>query len=210
MLNLIELKALLEQIGTTLGIIFQEANVAGITRVFRARLYGLAVRGMTGEGSILGDVRRLVQTAVEDAYYAGLAESGIGEEDVGPEEKRKANELVATQLAYVTDFCKAVRESRDDRALQRNILDNRIDIWARSIEAAGEVGRADGAANEMVTWKWGPTEEHCKDCKQLNGQKHRRKWFADRGFWPRRPGASMECGGYNCQCELIAVGRKNG
>lgn len=161
----------------------------------------MAVLGFTTSGSILADARRLVKDAVADAYIEGLKEGGIPADEMTDDDALMIVELSTTQLEYVTDFVKAIRAARDDKAAQRDILDNRINLWTQSIEAAGAQGLASAKSNEMVQWKYGETE-HCETCERLNGQKHRRKWFADRNYFPQKPGAAMECGGYNCQCEL--------
>jgi hypothetical protein len=56
--------------------------------------------------------------------------------------------------------------------------------------------------NQMLTWQYGDTD-HCKTCEELNGQKHRASWYLNRDYIPRKPGASMECHGFRCQCSLI-------
>lgn len=55
---------------------------------------------------------------------------------------------------------------------------------------------------QMLTWRLGQTEVHCSDCKKLDGQRHRASWYIGKNFIPRQPGAGMECGGYNCDCQL--------
>lgn len=161
----------------------------------------LATLGFISDSSILADVRRTVKDAVADAYIEGLAEGGIPADEMSDDDALMIVELSYQQLDYVTDFVRAIRDAKDDKALQRDILDNRIDLWIRSIEAAGAQGLASAKSNEMVTWHYGDTE-HCETCLRLNGQRHRRKWFASRNYFPRTPGAALECGGYRCMCSL--------
>lgn len=158
--------------------------------------------GFVSDSSILGDTRRLIKDGVADAYIEGLKEGGIPADEMSDDDALMIVELSSNQLEYVTDFVRAIRDAKGDKQAQRDILDNRIDLWAASIEAAGMQGLASANANEMVTWKLGKTEEHCATCQKLNGQTHRRKWFADRNYFPRTPGADLECGGYNCDCSL--------
>ncbi len=147
-------------------------------------------------------MRHLVKQAVEDAYFEGLKEGGISPDEMDEEDAQNIVQLNLTQQDYITAFVRSIREARDDRAAQRDILDNRIDLWTASIAAAGQAGLNSAKANEMVVWRLGATEEHCSTCNQLNGQSHRRKWFVSKNYLPRTPGAALECGGFKCQCTL--------
>lgn len=179
-----------------------EKSIASVARKFQAQLRGLTIISMTGGGSILADVRQAVKDGIENAYIEGMIEGGLTPDDVTADDAQMIDELNLTQQDFVTDFVKAIRQAQGDKAAQRDILDNRIPLWTASIEAAGMQGLASAKKNEMVTWHLGATEEHCKTCNQLNGQSHRRSWFASRNYFPQTPGASLECGGFNCQCTL--------
>ena len=182
-----------------------QRSIASVARKFHGDLRGLATLGFFSTDSILGAVRATVKQAVEDAYIEGLVEGGVTIDEMDAEDALSIVELNTAQQDHVTDFCRAVRAAKDDKAAQRDILDNRVNLWTASIEAAGAAGLASARKNEMVTWHLGPTEEHCSTCASLNGKSHRRKWFASRDYFPRKPGAAMECGGYKCQCTLEAA-----
>jgi hypothetical protein len=190
----------LEDMAFIVGV--TEKSIASVARKFHADLRNLATLGFVSSGSILADTRAAVRGAVEDAYIEGLIEGGIPADEMTDDDARAIADLVAEQAQYVTDFVRAIRDAKGDRAAQRDILDNRINLWTASIEAAGAAGLASAKANEMVTWRLGATEEHCATCNQLNGQSHRRKWFASRNYYPQKPGAALDCGGYNCLCTL--------
>lgn len=143
-----------------------------------------------------------MKDAIADAYIEGLKEGGIPADEMTDDDAMMIVELADGQAQYITDFVRAIRAAKNDKAAQRDILDNRVNLWTASIEAAGMQGLASAKANEMVTWHLGTTEEHCKTCNQLNGQRHRRRWFADKNYFPRTPGAALECGGFNCMCTL--------
>lgn len=200
--DLVRAALALERMGIALQFILAEKSVASVARKFHASLRNLVTLGFVSDSSILADVRRLVKQSVEDAYIEGLKEGGVSADEISADDGMMIIELNQQQQDYVTDFVRAVRAAKGDRAAQRDLLDNRIDLWTRSVEAAGAAGLASAKANEMVTWKLGSTEEHCKTCNRLNGQRHRRQWFASRNYFPRTPGADLECGGFNCRCTL--------
>ena len=107
--------------------------------------------GFTSSGSILADARRIVKDAVGDAYVEGLKEGGVAFEDMDSDDDLMIIELTDQQTQYVTDFVKAVRAARGDKAAQRAILD-RVELWTASIEAAGMQGLASAKKKEMGTW----------------------------------------------------------
>lgn len=57
--------------------------------------------------------------------------------------------------------------------------------------------------NKMLTWRLGNTETHCATCLKLDGGRKRASWYINHNYIPRQPGASMDCGGYNCDCSII-------
>jgi hypothetical protein len=167
-------------------------------------LRNLVTLGFVTDGSILGDMRRLVKDAVADAYIEGLAEGGIPADEMSDDDALMIVELSQAQLDHVTDFVRAIREAKDDKAAQRDILNSRVPMWAASIESAGAQGLASAKANAMGTWKLGKTEEHCETCQKLNGQRHRMKWFTSKGYIPRQPGSeTLACHGFNCDCQVV-------
>lgn len=148
-------------------------------------------------------MRALVKTAVEDAYFSGLQEGGVSPDEMDAEDAQNIVQLDLTQQDYVKPFSDDVRKAaRLGTAEAKNAIIGRIDLWAASIAAAGQAGLNSAKANEMVVWRLGETEEHCRTCAQLDGQRHRRKWFVDKNYLPRTPGAAMDCGGWRCLCTL--------
>ena len=67
----------------------------------------------------------------------------------------------------------------------------------------GDLGKASAKSNQPLTWRLGKTEEHCDTCAKLDGQTHRLKWYTARDYMPKKPGAAMDCGGWNCDCGLF-------
>ena len=55
---------------------------------------------------------------------------------------------------------------------------------------------------QMLTWRLGETEKHCPTCSRLDGKSHRASWYIANDYIPRKPGAALDCGGWNCDCFL--------
>lgn len=183
-------------------LVIERASISTVARKFQADLRGIVTVGFTGDGSILSEVRNLVKSSVGNAYVAGLAEGGVSFDEMDNDDAMMIVELSTEQLDFVTDFVRAVREAKTDRAMQRDILDNRIALWTASIEAAGAAGLASAKKNEMVEFKVrpdaDPSEESCSTCKRLLGQRHRRKWVLARGLIVKPGNPNYECGNWKC------------
>lgn len=78
----------------------------------------------------------------------------------------------------------------------------RADGYTSTLQAIYNAGALWAKGNQKLTWNLGNTEKHCDTCKELNGTAHRASWYISHDYIPRQPGASMECGGYNCDCYL--------
>lgn len=178
-------------------------TVAGVVRKFHAELRNLVTLGFVSDSSILADMRRLVKQGVEDAYFAGLAEGGVSADEASADDALMVVELNTQQQDHITDFVRAIRAAKDDKAAQRDILNNRVNLWTASIEAAGMQGLASAKANAMGEWVYGDTD-HCDTCAGLNGKRHRLKWFTSHGYIPREPGSrTLDCHGFRCQCRIV-------
>lgn len=126
---------------------------------------------------------------------------------------------VVTELALLDDDDKAIMEAHFVK--QRDYVNNLADViygkgisdleaqakpsmwFNKSIAPLFEAGKASADGNAMVEWVIGATEESCKDCLKLNGQRHRMKTFYAKGWIPG--GSNLECGGWQCKCQLIKV-----
>lgn len=195
----------LEDMAFIVGV--AEKSIASVTRRFHADLRNLAVLGFTGGGSILSDTRAVIKNAISDAYIEGLISGGISADEMTEEDAAQINELTANQMQYVTDFVRAIREAKDDKAAQRDILDNRIELWTTAVEMAGVAGMNSAKSNEMVEFVGDDGAESCKTCQRLKGLRHRRRWFEQNGLVPRDPRFrdNFECGGWLCQHELLPI-----
>lgn len=178
-------------------------SVDAVTTQFCARLHDLLKEYWKAGDSRIdlnATLRGLVEEHVSAAYTEGLLQGGMSAEDFDADTTQAADDLVAEQTSHLDGFITAIQDAKDDKTL-RDGVDQRAELWCQSVSAAGMRGLADAKGADMVTWHVGDTE-HCATCLKLDGQRHRRKWFADRNYFPQTPGASMDCGGFNCQCIL--------
>lgn len=183
-----------------------EKSIASVARRFGAELRAI----VNASGSVsVGDVRKLVKTAVGDAYGEGLKQGGVPIDEMTDDDAMMIIELGENQLAHVPDFVKAIREARGDRAAQRAILDNRVPLWVASIEAAGEYGLASAKQNEMVEFRVrtgaDPSDESCRTCRRLLGKRHRRKWVVANEMMVHPGNENYECGCWRCPHDWLPL-----
>lgn len=151
--------------------------------------------------SAASNMRQLIKGMAEQVYVEGLREGGIedAESQLSEEDTAAIQDWVAGQLPYVIDFLKAVAEEG-----QTGSTLNRIELWVGALGSLGHTAIMSARENMMVTWEYGDTDQHCTTCSTLHGQRHRLKWYRDKGYIPREPASeTLSCGGWGCDCRLV-------
>lgn len=150
---------------------------------------------------------RAMSDAFLDGFKRGYEETAGSLEDVDPEAYAWLASRQDAELGYIAELFVSLKAARDefwrgemDANDLRLLVQQRVDGYAASLDAVYNAGRMWGAKNRLIIWHLGHTKEHCKTCARLNNARHRAKWFIARNYIPRRPGAAMECGGYQCGC----------
>lgn len=154
----------------------------------------------------VGTNSRPMATAVSKAYIETLDiayADGGGSLPVDEDTLAYAKAELNAQLSYVDSLFATLKEMRkegDFDSIHEAFL--RANNWSSALDGFYNTIKMMGANNKMLTWRLGNTEKHCKSCLSLDGQRHRAKWYISRGYTPRKPGSSTDCGGYHCDCKL--------
>jgi len=110
---------------------------------------------------------------------------------------------VAEEVVHIDGLFVNAKELRKEKDFDYFAwITERADGYTQTLQAIYNAGRMFALKNKMLAWSLGATEKHCKTCAKLDGQRHRAAWYVSRNYIPRMPGASMECGGYKCDCHL--------
>jgi hypothetical protein len=113
------------------------------------------------------------------------------------------NIRVDAELSYIDVLFEQAKELRKEPDFDFfSWVTNRADSYSRTLNGMYNAALLFAKKNQILTWVYGEAE-HCQTCIKLNGQKHRASWYINRGYIPRKPGASMDCGGYQCKCQLV-------
>jgi hypothetical protein len=177
---------------------------ARVRREYRLIVYEAVIGYLDSEASV-ARYKNLVRRAVADhfpqAFYAGYAESGA--EETEAEDEQWLTGRIGEELEFVVSLFDSLKEKRGMEGLDPEVeADSRADGYAATLDGIHTEGVMRGMKNAPLEWRYGDTE-HCDTCSKLHGQKHKAKWYLDRDYIPRKPGAAMDCGGYNCQCTLL-------
>lgn len=166
-----------------------------------------AVWGFLSSNGHAGTYSRPMATAVAKAYIATADIAyvdGGGSLPLDEDTLSYARSEMNTQLAYVDSLFETLKQLRKEGDFDAiHISFQKANLWASALDGFYNSIKMMGANNKMLTWVLGNTEKHCNDCKWLNGQRHRAKWYISRGYTPRKPGSNTDCGGYHCDCRLV-------
>ena len=174
---------------------YRSEFIAAVNQVFRGNITPVALRDRLGT---------LIEDYAERIFIEGAVEAGskITHDDLEKDELAAIDEWKNGQLAHVESFAAAADAAATP--VEREAILSRVDLWVNALRNLGAQGRASVLANRPGTWHLGQTEEHCATCANLDGKRHRLKWYTDRNYFPRTPGAAMDCGGYRCDCQVTA------
>lgn len=160
-----------------------------------------AFRGDMTVGEMSTEHRAMLRNLAPGCYYEGMAQGGVEQSEADETDQQTIADWITEQSGYTRDFAKAAIQAGKDKEAQAQVL-ARADLWLAALMALGNLGRANAQANTMGTWKY-DGGEHCATCEKLDGQRHRLKWFVARNYIPRNPGAALDCGGFNCKCQVL-------
>ncbi len=177
----------------------------GIRTVMSGSIFGAVFGYLSGEGNIT-QYRERMATAVSKAYLeaADVAyEEGGGELPLDEDTASWARGQLEAQFAFIDQLFDDLRELRKAGEFDAGeVATSRAEGYASALDGFFNEAKLRGAKNIVVTWNLGGTEKHCPTCKELDGQNHKISWFVDKNYIPRKYGAAMDCGGYNCDCSL--------
>jgi hypothetical protein len=177
----------------------------GIRAEMSGEIHDAVYDYLTGSGNVTA-YRSAMALAVSAAYIAAADAAyveGGGSLPLDDDTAAWARGQLDAQLGFVDGLFESLRELRKEGDVNpaAEAL-GRANGYAGGLDGFYNEATLRGSKNKMVTWHLGATEKHCKTCASLSGQSHKISWFVDRDYIPRKPGASMECNGYNCDCTL--------
>lgn len=173
------------------------------------------------QSGFLSDLRTLVKSAVEResatlgrysfgirmrsllqryglmAYKDGMAQGGVFVDELDPEDEQDYQSVFVDQAGYIGNFSDDIYVKK---AVTVNNLDQRVNMWGKSLQAFVDQGVYSADKNGMFIWVRDPLKESCLDCIRLENQIHRFKTWKLSGWLPRS--SKLKCWGAECGCRL--------
>jgi hypothetical protein len=110
---------------------------------------------------------------------------------------------LSSELAYIDDLFVQIKNLRkEDNFDFFQWVTAKADRYTSTVMSVYNAAVLLAKKNQMLTWNLGQTEKHCDTCLSLDGNSHRASWYISHDYIPRKPGAAMDCNGYNCDCKL--------
>jgi HK97 family phage portal protein len=175
--------------------------IADIEHLFKAEVQDLidgALNGALDRRTFTSRLRSTIARFAKSAYREGLITGGVESGELSEDDNQIIITFIREQQAHAKNLAEQIY-SDNITELQAG---QKSTIWySKSIEPAFQKGLLSADANGMYEWQLGNTEEHCRDCLRLDGQRHRLKDWSKSGWLPRSD--RLECNGFYCDCVLI-------
>lgn len=143
------------------------------------------------------EARETLRQYGREALLQGLADGGVTTSDVPSEDFPALVAWLVQESSFVPGLTARIYApvSTVDAGMTAQ-------LWAnKSLRAAYQLGRVSADRNGMYEWVLGATEEHCRTCLRMNGQRHRLNTWHRRGLLPGSQ--QLECKGFNCDCRFV-------
>lgn len=139
--------------------------------------------------------RALVAKYGRKAFSDGLEDGGVGGYELSGDDLTTITNMITAQSAYVTAFADTLYTGVEYTPEIRAEM-----WWNKSINPFYQLGLVSADKNGMYQWYYGDTIKHCKDCKRLEGQRHRMQDWVKNGLMPKSD--KLSCSGFWCDCAL--------
>lgn len=156
-----------------------------------------------------------IENQLTKAWNEGADEVGVLPEDMTPEDMAILGGIINEEYNFMYQLgdeieflSRQTRELPENEALDqfRSEFDSRLSIWGNRYADVVNQAKLHFGGKTKLVWRMGATEKHCDSCLQLNGiVAYADEWEAS-GIRPQSPpNGALECGGWNCSCELVTT-----
>lgn len=162
-----------------------------------------AIRDLYNSGNVgayIDHHSRLINEQLTKAWREGMKEVDMNPDEMTDEEKSRLQEIIDREEDQVLDFAQEIIDARDAGTPPPT---SRAALWANRYREVVNIAKTMASKDGKFEWVLGPTE-HCKSCLKLSGIVKRGSAWQKAGIFPQQaPNPNLECGGWNCQCELV-------
>ena len=146
--------------------------------------------------------RQAMTEAFNSAFDTGFVDGG-GELPADEDAVAWLETRLNSEISFIDDLFLQIKNLRNEPDFDFfSWVTGKADRYTSTVMSVYNGAALLAKKNQMLTWELGNTEKHCDTCLSLNGNSHRARWYIKYDYIPRKPGAGMDCNGYNCDCKL--------
>lgn len=160
-------------------------------------------KGVFTEADFESEMRMAIRVGLTRAFDSAAGEYGLTPDDYNIDEQQFLADAIESEFGYIAGFGADITDNSQQNKGKLTPLFVRAEMWVNRYVDIVSRARVLFGKDEKLQWVYGDTE-HCTTCLALNGKVKRASFWAKAGVYPRNPpNPNLECGGYNCQCELV-------
>lgn len=153
--------------------------------------------------AFVSSMENLIIAQLRLAWFEGMEENGLTEDDMTTEWAGTLNEIIMTEQDYVAGFAIDIEKARRAESPLDPLM-SRADTWGnRYPDIVNRARVITAAVGEKLEWVYSPEKEHCLECEQLNGIVAYASEWEELGVRPQSPpNPKISCSGFRCGCRF--------
>lgn len=180
------------------------AFYASSIRDFTKKMYD----GHISYSAFVSSMENLIIAQLRLAWFEGMEENGLTEDDMTNEWAGILNEIIMTEQDHIAGFAIDIEKARRAESPLDPLM-SRADTWGnRYPDVINRARVITAAVGEKLEWVYGDTD-HCETCLSLNGIVAYASEWAVSAYHPQQPPNSyLDCGGWKCRCRLVPTSKR--
>jgi hypothetical protein len=168
----------------------------------RNSVYGLWA-GVLDKSDFQNAMSSTIERWLTVAWNEGAAECGISPEELTVEEHRALLNAIDSELGHLSGYADYIIQNSKANGGKRDTVFKRLEGWVRRYQDLTNRAKTMACKDKKLEWSLGATEDHCRICNKLHGKVKRASYWEAAGLHPQDPpNDRLDCGGWNCLCEL--------
>ena len=154
-------------------------------------------------------MRTTINRRLSEAWEEGAAECNIKPDEFTETEFLALGKAIQSELSNIPGLADRAQENSKVNGGKLMPLLERVNrLWVNRYRDLRNQAKTITCKDKKFIWKLGATEMHCSTCPRLNGKVKRGSAWAKAGIRPQNPpNKAIECGGWNCLCELLPTNK---
>jgi hypothetical protein len=183
-----------------------DGDISGVNAAYHDAITEALTAYFEEGGSVAGPknaIKQAVTEAFGAAFDTGWVDGG-GELPADEDALDWFNARVEQEYGFIDVLLEQAKQLRKEEEPDWfTWLTSRADSFTATVGSIYNAAVLFAKKNQMLEWSLGNTEKHCATCSKLDGGRHRASWYIAHDYIPRKPGANLDCGGFNCDCSLV-------